>query len=200
MIRWGMTIDLKRCIGCQSCSMACKMKNGTPPGIFYRKVMEKVTGKYPTVRRSYIPISCMHCSDPPCARNCPTGVFYKREDGIVMYDSSKCYGAKVCRMACPYDAISFIDKVESYYPGGFTPIEKIWDNQSREGTAGKCDFCADRIAEGLKPSCVKTCPTDALKFGDLNDVNSEVSRLILTRDGYQLHADLGTNPSVYYLP
>ncbi len=200
MIRYGMTIDLKRCIGCQSCTMACKMKNGTPPGIFYRKVFEKVTGKYPNIKRSYTPTNCMHCDDPPCVRNCPSGVFSKREDGVVIYDPGKCYGARVCRMACPYEAISFIEKVEPYFPNGFTPIEKYWDNASKEGTAGKCDFCIDRVTSGLKPACVKTCPTEALKFGDLNDPNSDVSKLILARGGYQMHAELGTNPSVYYLP
>jgi molybdopterin-containing oxidoreductase family iron-sulfur binding subunit len=117
-----------------------------------------------------------------------------------MYDNSKCYGARVCRMVCPYEAISFIEKVEPYFPQGFTPIEKYWDNASKEGTAAKCDFCIDRVTSGLKPACVKTCPTEALKFGDLNDPGSEVSKLILDRGGYQMHAELGTNPSVYYLP
>jgi len=200
VIKWGMTVDLKRCIGCQTCSVACKMKNGTPPGIFFRRVLEKQTGKYPNVKRTYITMSCMHCADPPCVAQCPSGAFYKRADGVVLFDTNKCYGARICRMACPYDAIEFIEKVEPYYPQGFTPIEKYWNNQSREGTAAKCDFCIDLVEVGEKPACVKTCPTDALKFGDLNDPDSEVSKLILDRGGYQLRAELGTNPSVYYLP
>jgi len=199
VVRWGMVIDLKRCIGCQSCTMACKTKNGTPPGIFYRKVLEKVTGKYPAVHRVYIPSQCMHCEDPPCVKSCPAGVFSKRADGIVLIDSSKCYGARICRMACPYNAISFLDKIPTYYPDKLTPIEEIWYQNHTAGTAEKCDFCADLVDQGLKPACVQACPTEALKFGDLNDPRSEVSQIIKARGGYQLHPELGTNPSVYYV-
>ncbi|MBN2468053.1 MAG: 4Fe-4S dicluster domain-containing protein [Deltaproteobacteria bacterium] len=194
-----MVIDLKRCIGCQSCTMACKTQNGTPPGIFYRKVLEQISGQYPAVRRVYLPTQCMHCENPPCVESCPAGVFSKRADGIVLLDSDKCYGARVCRIACPYNAISFLEKMPTYFPDTVTPIEAIWYENHTVGTAGKCDFCADRLDQGLKPACVQTCPTDAIKFGDLNDHQSEVSRLIKERKGYQLHSEWGTNPSVYYL-
>ena len=103
-------------------------------------------------------------------------------------------------MVCPYNAISFFETIPTYYPDRITPTEKIWYENHQEGTVGKCDFCVDRLEQGLQPACVQTCPTDALKIGDLNDPASEVSRLIKARAGYQLHPELGTNPSVYYLP
>ncbi|MCL4555174.1 MAG: 4Fe-4S dicluster domain-containing protein [Actinobacteria bacterium] len=199
MTKWGMTIDLKRCIGCQSCTMACKTHNGTPAGIFFRRVVEKEFGTYPNVRRTYTPVNCMHCDDAPCVANCPAGVFSKRDDGIVEYDAGKCYGARVCRMVCPYNAVSFIEKIEPYDGEAFIPPEKYWYEKYEAGTAVKCTFCADRLADGLKPACVKTCPTEAMAFGDLEDPESDVSRLIRKRGGQPLHPELGTKPNVYYL-
>ena len=199
MKRWGMVIDLKRCIGCNSCTLACKVENGTPPGIFYRRVLEKTTGKYPSVRRTYLPVQCMHCEDPPCVGACPSGVFKKREDGIVLVDSSKCYGARACRIACPYNAISFLEEIKTYYPDGITRTESMWYENHMEGTAEKCNFCAERLDQGLMPACVLACPAEVMKFGDLNDPRSDVSQLIKARDGFQLQPELGTNPSVYYV-
>ena len=98
-----------------------------------------------------------------------------------------------------HNAISFLYKIPTYYPDKVTSIEEIWYQKHTVGTAVKCDFCADRVDEGLKPACVQACPTEALKFGDLNDSRSEVSQLIKERGGYQLHPELGTNPSVYYV-
>jgi len=197
--KWGMTIDLRRCMGCQSCTMACKTKNGTPPGIFYRRVVEKEFGTFPNVHRTYVPMNCMHCDDPPCVAACPAGVFSKRPDGIVDVDSSKCYGARVCRIVCPYDAIAFIDEIVPYGEKGYLPPEKYWYEKFESGTAVKCDFCIDRLEEGLDPACVKTCPSEALKFGDLEDPDSEVSKLIRSRGGQTLNPELGTRPNVYYL-
>lgn len=200
MKRWGMVVDLKRCIGCQTCTLACKVKNGTPPGIFFRRVMEKMTGSYPKVKRTYLPMQCMHCEDPPCVKNCPSGVFYKRPDGPVLIDSSKCYGARVCRMVCPYNAISFIEEIKHYYPDGMTETEKHWYQHHEVGTVGKCDFCIDRVDQGLPPACVQACPTDALTFGDLNDEADDVCVLMRERQtAFQIHSELGTNPSIYYL-
>ena len=199
MKRWGMVIDLKRCIGCNSCTAACTNNKGTPPGIFYRRVLEKMSGKYPAVRRDYLPMQCMHCEEPPCVSACPSGAFAKREDGIVQIDRDKCYGARACRVACPYNAIAFLEKIKPYFPDGITATEKLWHESHLEGTACKCDFCADRVDEGLKPACVQACPTDALVFGDINDPHDDLSALIKARSGKQLHGELGTNPSVYYV-
>ena len=199
MIRWGMVIDLKRCVGCNSCSLACKTQNGTPPGIFYRRVLERTSGKYPSVRKTYLPVQCMHCENPPCVEACPSGVFSRREDGIVLVDSKKCYGARVCRIACPYNAISFLEEIRPYYADDMTETEKIWYKNHQKGTAEKCNFCVERIDQDLLPACVQACPTEAMKFGDLNDPRSEVSQLVRARSGFQLQPELGTNPSIFYV-
>jgi molybdopterin-containing oxidoreductase family iron-sulfur binding subunit len=131
---------------------------------------------------------------------CPTGASFKRADGIVVVDYDKCMGCGYCRVACPYDARSFIEKIEPYYPEfGFTPYEELMYQKHQTGVAEKCNFCAERVARGEEPACVGTCIAYARHFGDLDDPNSEVSKLIAERHGYQLLPELGTEPSVYYL-
>ncbi len=201
MARYGMVIDLRRCYGCVACATACKAQNGTPSGMWWTKVLPSESGKYPHTRRAYLPVLCMHCENPPCVDVCPTGASFKRDDGIVVVDYDKCMGCGYCRVACPYDARTFAEKIEGYYPGrGLTPYEEMMYQKHQAGVAEKCDFCALRVARGEKPACVETCVPGARVFGDLDDPNSEVSKLIGERHGYQLLPELGTEPSVYYLP
>lgn len=211
--RYGMAIDLKKCIGCYSCVIACKVENGTQPGVFWARVIQREEGKYPTVRQVFLPMLCFHCVEAPCEEVCPTGATIKREDGIVYVDNTKCVGCRYCIMACPFDNRYFIDKMRTYFPGHTTPYEesKIEQFEHQRGVTQKCDFCMHRIDEGLRrglkvgvdrdatPACVNACITNARYFGDLNDPNSEVSQLIAQRKGQQLHWELGTDPSVYYL-
>jgi Fe-S-cluster-containing dehydrogenase component len=200
MARYGMVIDLSRCNGCAACAMACKAENGTPAGMWWSKVLTKETGKYPSVKIFNIPILCMHCQNAPCVEACPTGASYKRPDGIVVVDYDKCMGCRYCEIACPYDARKLLEKFEPYYPErGLTPYEEMMHQKHQEGVAEKCDFCAERVTRGEKPACVQTCVPGARYFGDLDDPNSEVSKLIAQRRGYQLLPELGTEPSVYYL-
>ncbi len=203
MPRLGMVIDLKKCAGCYACVAACKSEHATPPGVFWCRVVKQETGTYPRVRRSPLPLACMHCADPPCEQVCPTGATQKRADGVVFIDYTQCMGCRACMIACPYQARYFLAELRPYYEGqGLTPYEQFHNatNGYVEGTVTKCDFCKDRVDAGKEPACVANCPGKARYFGDLSDPDSEISRLVRDRRGLQLHPEFGTNPSVYYLP
>lgn len=199
MPRYGMVIDLKRCIGCHSCYMACKAENFTPPGVYWGRVLEKEVGKYPTVKKMFFPVLCNHCKDPACKRVCPTGATSQRDDGIVLIDYDMCVGCRACMMACPYDIRFYVREIGSYYPAGLTPCEEYGYANFQTGVVQKCNFCVERVEGGLEPACVEVCPTKARYFGDLDDPTSEVSCLIAERGGHQSRPEFGTDPSVYYL-
>jgi len=199
--RYGMVIDLKRCVGCNACAMACKVENFTPPGVFFTRVLTKEYGDYPATRKEFWPILCNNCSEPMCVKACPTGATVQREDGIVEIDYDKCVGCRYCMMACPYRVRFFFSRRQPYFDNGPTPYEILGEEYKdyQTGTVMKCDFCLHRVEQGLEPACVRTCIAKARYFGDLNDPESEVSRLIRSRGGEQLLREKGTDPSVYYL-
>lgn len=200
-MRYGIVIDTNRCFGCNACTIACKQKNGTPPGVFWARVYVNEVGEYPMARREYMPALCMHCEDPPCVDVCPTGASYQREDGIVLVDQEKCIGCRYCMVACPYGARYFdFGEDKSYFPEmDLTVLEKVHQEGKIAGTVSKCNLCIDLIEKGEEPACVATCPTHARVFGDLDDPESEVSKLIVEQSGSQLHPELKTEPSIYYL-
>lgn len=201
-MRWGMVIDLKRCIGCYGCQLSCKAEHGTPPGVFFARVLKQEEGTYPNVSQIFLPVLCFHCDEPPCEEVCPTGATEKSAvDGVVSIDQDLCVGCRACMMACPYAARYYNDVTRNYFPNnGPTPYEKARSTRHPEGVVMKCDFCTERVERGKEPACVANCPTVARYFGDLDSPTSEVSRLIKERAGYTLHAELGTGPNVYYLP
>lgn len=199
-MRYGMVIDRRKCIGCHTCMIACKAAHGTGPNIFWALVVDREVGTYPSVRREFIPKLCMHCKNPRCVETCPTGASHKREDGIVVVDTNKCVGCKQCILACPYEVRYLNNVKEGYYKTGLTPYEKIAYRQREANTVEKCNFCVDRVEKGEEPVCVSACPFKSRTFGDLDDPDSEVRRLISSRHGVQLLEELGTDPSVYYLP
>ena len=144
---------------------------------------------------------CNHCEDPPCVEACPTGASFKwEEDGIVDIDHDLCVGCRSCMMACPYTNRYFNDQPPHYFAQGMTPYEEARTERHQQNVVMKCNFCRDRVRAGKPPACVANCPTIARYFGDLDDPLSEVSRLIKERGGFTLHPELGTGPSVYYLP
>lgn len=197
-MRYGMVLDLERCIGCHACSIACKIENGTSPGVFWSRVFQLEDGKYPEVRRAYIPRLCMHCENPACVKVCPTEATFKDSQGFVQVDEGKCIGCKACMLACPYDVRYFNDG-RSYFDGRMPAMWGESGEQHREGTVAKCSFCRHRVSEGLDPACVVACPTEARIFGDLEDPNGESSKLIRKRKNFQLQPELDLRPSVYYL-
>jgi len=199
-MRLGMVIDLKRCIGCYGCQVSCKAENGTRPGTTYARLVKREWGRYPDVRRLTIPLLCMHCSDPPCVDVCPSGASQKRDDGVVFVDGDVCVGCRACMMSCPYGARYFQDEERAYFGDQLNPYEQSRYADHVAGVVEKCDFCRHRLERGLEPACVSNCMTKARIFGDLDDADSEVSRLVRDEKGFQLNAELGTDPSVYYLP
>lgn len=209
--RWVMVIDVAKCTGCTSCTIACKAENKLPPGVVYRPVLDIETGTYPNVSRRFLPRPCMQCDNPPCTKVCPVGATYKRPDGIVAIDYDRCIGCRYCLAACPYGARSF-DFGEQYTDG--TPAVQPYETlatfeyggehpreagQSPIGNARKCHFCLHRLDAGMLPACVTTCLGRATYFGDANDPNSLVSELITSPRAMRLKEELGTHPNVYYL-
>lgn len=178
-VHYAMVIDVRKCIGCQACTVACKTEFEIPLGKHRSWVEAVEKGTFPDVSRSFLPRLCNQCSEPDCVDVCPTGATYKREeDGIVVVDEATCIGCKYCMQACPYD-VRFINP--------------------RTGTADKCDFCLHRVKNGLEPSCVNTCQGKARVFGDMNDPQSEVSKLIAKNPVTVLRPEMGTEPNVFYI-
>lgn len=175
--RYGMVIDLRKCIGCHACTVACKMENEVPQKCFNTWVEEWDKGNYPDIARVKLPKLCNHCVDAPCIKACPVNATFALDGGSVVVDKEKCIGCRACVSACPYDARYM------------TPDKK----------AGKCTFCAGRAEAGLLPSCVSTCVSHSRYFGDLNDPNSEVSKLIAENKCHGLKEELELDLSVLYI-
>ncbi len=213
MPRWGMVIDLLKCIGCYGCQMSCKAENATPPGVTLARVEVTEVGTYPNVTRVNLPLLCMQCSNPPCEKVCPTKATQQREDGIVWIDEDKCIGCKYCMIACPYGARYFVEDKRGYFGDQrLTPYEETGYREHKTGVVMKCDYCRHRIDAGLAqgltpgvdreatPACVINCMAKARYFGDLDDPNSEVAQLVARAQAFQLNPEFGTDPNTHYLP
>ena len=193
-----MVIDLDLCISCNACTMACKAEHATQPGVFWSKVLEKESGRYPNVKRLFIPVLCNHCADAPCKDVCPSGATYTSEDGRVLIDYELCIGCRACVTSCPYDARHYIEEETFYYPNVRIP-HHVESTKGLVGIVQKCNFCDHRLIRGEEPACVDVCPTSCRVFGDLNDEKDDVSILIREKNGFQLLKGKKTDPSVYYI-
>ncbi len=225
MPRYAMVVDLDRCTGCRACMQACKVENNTLEASFFMYVFRLEEGEHPNTRMSFIPRPCMHCDNAPCVKVCPVAARYKRSDGLVAVDFDRCIGCRYCQVACPYGANYFNGKNprKSQYldwgdsdliqitKGDSLPyknpdLEKPYGKEQQriaggghlKGVVEKCTFCVQRIERNQVPACVANCPAFALHFGDLDDANSVVSRLLRTKPHFRLLEEMGTQPKVYY--
>ncbi|MGE0001295.1 MAG: 4Fe-4S dicluster domain-containing protein [Fimbriimonadaceae bacterium] len=205
MARLSMLIDLTRCIGCDACTVACKQENGTPMDVFFARVLNVEAGRYPQVKRLYIPVLCNHCENPPCLKACPNKAIVKRQDGIVLIDQDRCRGTGACVSACPYGNI-ILQPSEDWYLDEEVPYERDYVKpRLKSGVARKCTYCAHRVDEGLDPACVVACPTEARIFGDMDEEGGRLRQYIAeqeTKTGrtpFPLLPEAGTKPSGQYL-
>jgi len=211
MTRYVMVADLRRCVGCQACTAACKEANATPPGVQWRRVLDIEVGEYPRVNRVFVPTGCQHCADPPCMDVCPTTATGKRADGIVTIDYQLCIGCGYCAVACPYEARFKVTKAEFAFGDEASTAESLRFDGKKLGVAMKCTFCAERIDAGraagkvpgvdpeATPVCVNSCVSAALVFGDIEDKASPAAKLLAETEAFRMHEDLGTKPGFYYI-
>jgi Fe-S-cluster-containing dehydrogenase component/formate-dependent nitrite reductase membrane component NrfD len=178
MTKYAFVIDQRKCIGCHACTVACKAEHDVPIGVYRTWVKYIEKGEFPNARRYFLVNRCNHCDDAPCVAICPTQALYKRKDGIVDFDSSRCIGCKSCMQACPYDAL-YIDP--------------------NSHTAAKCNYCAHRTEVGLEPACVVVCPEHAIIAGDIHNPKSEIAGLLACEPVSTRKPEQGTGPNVYYI-
>jgi len=176
--RYAMVVDVSKCSGCDACTVACTIENNVPDGNFRTWVKEIEIGSFPDVKRAKLPRLCNHCEDAPCEKVCPVEATWRAEDGTILIDQDRCIGCKYCMTACPYEA-RYVNPVTN--------------------TVDKCNFCYHRISEGLEPACVATCVGGARIFGDLNDPDSLVHKIVATKNTQVLKPEMGTKPQVYYI-
>ena len=221
--RWGMTIDLDRCTGCQACVVACHAENNLPVSspaeaakgrtVHWIRVDRYYEGTFPDVKVKYMPVLCQHCDDAPCEPVCPVYATYHNAEGLNVQVYNRCVGTFYCANNCPY-TVRYFNWFEPEWPEPLQ-LQHNPDVAVRPGgVMEKCTFCIQRIkrakqdaaeegrpvADGdVQPACVQSCPAEAMAFGDLNDPNSKVSRLAESGRATRLLEELGTKPKVFYL-
>ena len=205
-MQYGMAIDIKRCIGCHTCSVTFKEMNNLPNDIWWNRVltihgesMDAASAPWPKGKLEFMPVSCQHCANPACVKVCPVGATYKDKDtGVVRQDYDKCIGCRMCMAACPYTGVRSFNWEEPKYSVNFAVGDADVPAHQKH-TVEKCTFCWHRLAKGEEPACMVLCPERARFWGDLDDPSSSVSRAMRGRQYKQLLPEKGTKPSVYYL-
>lgn len=207
MTHYGYAIDTRLCVGCNNCSMVCKVENNIPNSIWWNRAVTEggnqeytPSGTYPNnLKMSFFTVSCQHCENPACTKVCPVGATYKDpETGIVRQDYDKCIGCRMCMGACPYTGVRSFNWEEPKYSLDFA-VGDIDVPKHQKHVVEKCTMCGHRIARGERPACIDICRAGARYWGDLDDPESEVSQAIANHPYEQLLPDMGTRPSVYYL-
>lgn len=201
-MRYAMILDLRKCFGCNACTVACKQANATPPETFFTRVVVGEEGTFPNTKQTYMPHICYHCDNAPCVEICPTGASQKIEkDGTVQIAYDICVGCRLCMEACPYDARFFNQGSLPKYWGeeGLNEYEAAREPEYVPDTVIKCTFCKSRRKNGREPACVETCPAVARIFGDLDDPSSEVSQMFNKFNPQPYRPEEGTQPRVFYI-
>ena len=227
--KWGMTVDLDRCIGCQACVVACQAENNLPINteeLFHQhrahewiRIERYWEGEYPDIKARFIPIMCQHCDNAPCEPVCPVFATYHNDEGLNVQVYNRCVGTRYCANNCPYN-VRFFNFWSPQWPERLRNQLNPDVTVRSRGIMEKCTFCIQRIRRGERkvegqeggelndktmaegnftPACVAACPTNTLVFGDLNNPESQVSKMVGDRRGYKLLEKLGTDPNVVYL-
>jgi len=249
MPRFGMVIDLTRCVGCGACALACKAENntrtrGNGQSYNYADFLMRTEGKFPNTTQWVMPVLCNHCTEAPCVANCPVTpkAMFKTPEGITMHDPDLCIGCRTCQNVCPYSSPELGEASlngEAYSVISFNPhdgdTQPQWSDTTalipgatssgaetakragaplpamnnyaageakplrRAGVVEKCTFCYHRVSNGMLPACVEACPAKARIFGDQDDPNSEISRVLKANRSFRLQEEKGTKPNVHYI-
>jgi Fe-S-cluster-containing dehydrogenase component len=222
MSRWGMTIDLDVCTGCGACNVACAQENNVPLGkpeqgedrlIRWMELLPIETGTFPVVETKLMPAPCQHCDRPPCVKVCPVDATYKNDEGLVPQIYAQCIGCRYCTNACPYTCKHFNWETPDFpapLDRGLNPDVAL----RPRGVMEKCNFCYHRLqnardaaacderpmkADEYTTACQEACPAQAIRFGDLDDEESEVAKGARSERSTVLLEALGTQPKVSYL-
>jgi len=208
MARYGMAVDVRRCIGCNACTISCKSANNVPEGNLWTRCIVEGSdeiepdvplGEMPNPHMRWVTVGCQHCSKPACVEACPTGATWKDEEtGIVRQDYDKCIGCQMCVAACPYEGVRSYNEGDPKYAMAFATGDA--DTPAHQANVvEKCTFCHQRVERGEVPACMDLCPARARFWGDLDDPESEISKLVASREYMQLLPEMGTEPNVFFL-
>ena len=250
MSRFGMVINLQKCVGCGACALACKAENNTRTRAGgqshnWADFMMKTEGTFPNVTHWVMPVMCNHCTDAPCVAACPATpkAMFKTLEGVTMHNDALCIGCRACQNACPYSHAELDAKSlsgETYSVISFNPpdasTQPQWADKSamitgctasgaetakaagattpamnqfatgadvdpvrKADVVEKCTFCYHRTSNGLQPACVEVCPAKARIFGDQDDPNSEIAKVLKAEKSFRLQENKKTRPNVHYI-